>query len=117
MRSTARRARAAPTTRRARTTTCIVQGISGETGGLGYFGFSYFEENQDSLKALEVDGGDGCVAPSAATAQDGTYTPLSRPLFVYVKQESFEKPEVEAFIEYMLDNEPRDRRSRPTSCR
>jgi phosphate transport system substrate-binding protein len=83
----------------------LVQGISGETGGLGYFGFSYFEENQDSLKALEVDDGDGCVAPTARTAQDGTYTPLSRPLFVYVKQESFEKPEVEAFIQYFLDNE------------
>jgi phosphate transport system substrate-binding protein len=83
----------------------LVQGITGETGGLGYFGFSYFQENQDSLKALEVDGGDGCVAPSATTVQDGTYTPLSRPLFIYVKQESFEKPEVEAFLQYILDNE------------
>jgi phosphate transport system substrate-binding protein len=83
----------------------VVQGISGEKGGLGYFGFSYFEENQDTLKALEVDGGEGCVAPSAATAQDGTYTPLSRPLFVYVKKESFAKPEVEAFVQSMLDDE------------
>ena len=66
----------------------IVTGVAGEKGGLGYFGFSYFEENQDKLKALEVDGGDGCVAPSVETAQNGTYTPLSRPLFVYVKQES-----------------------------
>ena len=63
----------------------IVQGVAGEKGGLGYFGFSYYEENQDTLKALEIDGGDGCVAPSVETAQDGTYTPLSRPLFVYVK--------------------------------
>jgi phosphate transport system substrate-binding protein len=83
----------------------IVTGVSGERGGLGYFGFSYFEENQDSLKALEVDGGDGCVAPSVETAQDGTYTPLSRPLYVYVKQESFDRPEVEAFVGHMLDNE------------
>jgi phosphate transport system substrate-binding protein len=82
----------------------IVQGVSGEKGGLGYFGFSYYDENQDTLKALEVDGGQGCVAPSAETAQDGTYTPLSRPLFVYVKKSSFEKPEVEAFVKYMLDN-------------
>ena len=74
-------------------------------GGLGYFGFSYFEENQDTLKALEVDGGDGCVAPSVETAQDGTYQPLSRPLFVYVKKESLERPEVAAFIDYMIDNE------------
>ena len=82
----------------------IVQGVSGEKGGLGYLGFSYYEENQDTLKAVEIDSGDGCVAPSADTAQDGTYTPLSRPLFVYVKTESLAKPEVEAFVQYMLDN-------------
>jgi phosphate transport system substrate-binding protein len=82
----------------------IVQGVSGEKGGMGYLGFSYYEENQDTLKALEIDSGDGCVAPSAETAQDGSYTPLSRPLFVYVKTESLAKPEVEAFVQYMLDN-------------
>jgi phosphate transport system substrate-binding protein len=81
-----------------------VQGVSGERGAMGYFGFSYFEANQDNLKALEVDGGDGCVAPSVETAQDGSYTPLSRPLFVYAKTESFQKPEVEAFVKYTLDN-------------
>ena len=83
----------------------IVTGFAGEKGGLGYFGFSYFEANQDSLKAVEIDGGDGCVAPSVETAQDGTYKPLSRPLFIYAKAESFERPEVEAFMEYLLDNE------------
>ncbi len=82
----------------------IVTGVSGERGGLGYFGFSYYEENQDALKALEVDGGDGCVAPSVETAQDGSYTPLSRPLFIYAKTESFVRPEVEAFVEYALEN-------------
>jgi phosphate transport system substrate-binding protein len=82
----------------------IVQGIQGETGGLGYFGFSYFEENQDTLKALEVDGGSGCVAPSVETAQDNSYTPLSRPLFVYVKNDALQRPEVKAFVEYLLDN-------------
>jgi phosphate transport system substrate-binding protein len=82
----------------------IVQGVSGEKGGLGYFGFSYYEENQDTLKALEVDGGGGCVAPSVETAQDGSYTPLARPLFVYAKTESFARPEVKAFVQYMLDN-------------
>ena len=66
----------------------IVQAVAGDKGGLGYFGYTYYEENQDTLKALEIDGGDGCVAPSAETAQDGTYTPLSRPLFIYVKNES-----------------------------
>ena len=83
----------------------IVTGVSGEPGGLGYFGFSYFEENQDTLKAVEIDGGDGCVAPSVESAQDGTYTPLSRPLFVYAKNESFARPEVEAFVGYALEHE------------
>jgi phosphate transport system substrate-binding protein len=82
-----------------------VQGVSGDRGALGYFGFSYFEENQDALKALEVDGGNGCVAPSAQAAQDGTYAPLSRPLFVYVKRSSFEeKAPVRSFMTFMLDN-------------
>ena len=82
-----------------------VQGVSGDRGALGYFGFSYFEENQDSLKALEVDGGGGCVAPSVETAQDESYTPLSRPLFVYVKRSSFdENEEVRNFVRFMLDS-------------
>jgi phosphate transport system substrate-binding protein len=83
----------------------IVTGVAGEKGGLGYFGFSYFEENQDKLNAVEIDGGDGCVKPSVATAQDGTYKPLSRPLFIYVKNDALKRPEVEAFLRYILDNE------------
>ena len=82
-----------------------VTGVSGEKGGLGYFGFSYFEENQDTLKAVEIDDGDGCVAPSVESAQNGTYKPLSRPLFIYAKKASFERPEVEAFVRYLIDNE------------
>ena len=81
-----------------------VQGVSGDEGALGYFGFSYYEENQDTLKALEIDGGNGCVAPSVETAQDGSYAPLSRPLFIYVKNEALERPEVEAFLTYTLEN-------------
>jgi phosphate transport system substrate-binding protein len=83
----------------------IVTGVSGEKGGLGYFGFSYFEENQDTLKAVDIDGGDGCVTPGVETAQNGTYKPLSRPLFVYVKKDALARPEVEAFIRFMLENE------------
>ena len=83
----------------------IVTGVSGERGGLGYFGFSYFEENEDALKAVEIDGGDGCVAPSVENAQSGTYKPLSRPLFVYVKTAALERPEVEAFVRYILEHE------------
>jgi phosphate transport system substrate-binding protein len=82
-----------------------VQGVSGDRGALGYFGFSYFEENQNRLKALEVDGGSGCVAPSAEAAQNGSYTPLSRPLLVYVKRSSFDADEnVRKFVRFMLDN-------------
>jgi phosphate transport system substrate-binding protein len=83
----------------------IVQAVEGDKGGLGYFGLSYFEQNQENLSDLEVDGGSGCVAPSTETVQDGSYTPLSRPLFVYVKNESLQKPEVKAFVQYLLDNE------------
>jgi phosphate transport system substrate-binding protein len=81
-----------------------VQFVEGNEGGLGYFGFSYFEQNQDSLKALEIDGGDGCVAPSVDTARDGSYSPLSRPLFIYVKNEAFARPEVKGFVEFFLTN-------------
>jgi phosphate transport system substrate-binding protein len=83
----------------------IVQGVAGTTGGLGYLGFSYYEENADTLKALEVDNGSGCVAPSVASAQAGEYTPLSRPLFVYAKTSALERAEVADFLRYMLDNE------------
>jgi phosphate transport system substrate-binding protein len=83
-----------------------VQGVAGDRGALGYFGFSYYEENQDKLKALEVDSGNGCVAPSLATAQDGSYNPLARPLFMYVKLSSLQdKQGVEEFVRYALDNE------------
>lgn len=81
-----------------------VQGVSGAEGGLGYFGFSYYEENADKLTAVQVDGGGGCVAPSVQTAQDGTYTPLSRPLFIYPSDAGLAKPQVEAFVEYYLSN-------------
>ena len=82
-----------------------VQGVAGDKGALGYFGLSYYEQNKDRLKALEIDDGDGCVAPSIETAQNGTYKPLSRPLYIYAKKSSFERPEVHAFIEFILDNE------------
>jgi phosphate transport system substrate-binding protein len=81
-----------------------VEGVSGDKGALGYFGFSYFEQNQGRVKAAEVDGGSGCVAPSAQAAQDGSYAPLSRPLFVYAKTSALARAEVAEFLRYMLDN-------------
>lgn len=81
-----------------------VTGVTGSKGGLGYFGFSYFEENQDKLKALKIDGGKGCVEPSVKTAQDATYTPLARPLFIYPSVKALSRPEVEDFVEYYVEN-------------
>ncbi len=85
----------------------LVQGVAGEKGGLGYFGFSYYEENQDKLRAVQIKNPKtgNCVAPSAAAAQNGTYKPLARPLFVYAKGTSFKRPEVQAFLRYIFDNE------------
>jgi phosphate transport system substrate-binding protein len=80
-----------------------VRGVQGDSGALGYFGFSYFEQNQDTLKALQIDGGDGCVEPSADTAQSGEYEPLARPLFIYVKNESLTRPEVQEFVRLLLE--------------
>jgi len=82
-----------------------VQGVSGSEGGLGYFGFTYFEENADKLTAVQIDSGAGCVAPSVETAQDGTYTPLARPLFIYPSKQALAKPEVKAFFDFYVAND------------
>jgi len=81
-----------------------VQGVVGSEGGMGYFGFTYYEENADALKALEIDNGDGCVAPSLETAQDGSYAPLSRPLFIYLSDKAAERPEVSDFVNFYIEN-------------
>jgi phosphate transport system substrate-binding protein len=82
-----------------------VQGVQGAQGGMGYFGLSYVEQNEGKIKAIEVDGGDGCVAPSTETVQNGTYKPLSRPLFIYPSQKALERPEVKAFVEFYLEKQ------------
>ncbi|MFD9217039.1 PstS family phosphate ABC transporter substrate-binding protein [Streptomyces sp. NPDC087659] len=81
-----------------------VQGVSGSRGGLGYFGLSYYEENKDRLKLLRIDGGNGCVAPTRTTVQNGTYRPLSRPLLIYPNAAALDRKEVEAFVEYYVEN-------------
>lgn len=81
-----------------------VQGVSATKGALGYFGYSYLEANSDKVKALAIDGGQGCVEPSAQTAQDGTYAPLSRPLFIYVSDAGLQKPQVVAFADFYLES-------------
>jgi phosphate transport system substrate-binding protein len=83
-----------------------VEGIADDKGALGYFGFSYYQANRDRLNALEIDGGQGCVAPSAETVQKGTYKPLSRPLFIYVQERALaENRTLREFVRYMLDNQ------------
>jgi len=82
----------------------LVQGVAGDSDALGYFGFAYYEENQDKLKLLGVDGGSGCIKPSRQTILDNTYTPLSRPLFVYVRKDALERPEVQGLMRFYLEN-------------
>jgi phosphate transport system substrate-binding protein len=84
----------------------IVKGVGGSPNALGYFGFTYFEENAETLKAVEVDSGEGCVAPSAEAAADGTYVPLSRPLFIYVNKDDYAtKKQVAAFVDFYVEQD------------
>jgi len=78
----------------------LVQGVSRDKGGLGYFGYAYYKANQKRLRAVKVGG----VMPGEKTVENGTYTPLSRPLFIYVRADSAKKPEVKKFVEYYLKN-------------
>ena len=83
----------------------LVTGVAGDVNAISFFGYAYFVENQDKLKALEVDGGSGCVAPTETTINDGTYAPLSRPLFIYPDiGKAKERPELKAFVDFYLDN-------------
>jgi phosphate transport system substrate-binding protein len=83
----------------------LVTGVAGDVNAISFFGYAYFVENTDKLKALEVDGGDGCVAPTEATINDNTYAPLSRPLFIYPDiGKAKERPELKAFVDFYLAN-------------
>ena len=84
----------------------LVQGISGDKGALGYFGFAYYIENQKKLKAVAIDGGKGPVAPTPENVDNGTYQPLSRPIFIYVSEKSLDKPEIRDFIDFYMKNAP-----------
>ncbi len=82
----------------------IVTGIEGTEGALGYVGFAFADQQKDKLKILAVDGGEGCIKPEIASIADNSYAPLSRPLFMYPTTETAAKPEVKAFIQFVLDN-------------
>ncbi|WP_216916763.1 PstS family phosphate ABC transporter substrate-binding protein [Nocardia noduli] len=81
-----------------------VEGVASAKGALGYFGYSYFEEHTDTLRAVEINSGKGCIAPSVPTAQDGSYKPLARPLFIYLTDTALEKPQVAKFAEFYINN-------------
>ena len=81
----------------------LVQGVAGDEGALGFFGFAYYEASASQLKLVPVDGGTGPIAPSMQTISDGTYSPLSRPLFIYINKASSARPEVRSFVEFYLD--------------
>ena len=82
----------------------LVQGISGDENALGFFGYAYYIENQDNLKIVPIDEGNGPVAPTAQSINDGTYSPLSRPIFVYLNTDSLARPEVRSFVDFYIDN-------------
>lgn len=85
----------------------LVRGISGDRNSLGYFGYAYYTENASVLKLVEIDGGDGCIAPSDATVADGSYAPLARPIFIYVDVAKLRaREELKAFVDFYLDNSP-----------
>ncbi len=82
-----------------------VTGVAGSPGGVGYFGYSYFQENEDRLKALEIRNEAGeCTAPTVDATQSGAYNPLGRQLYIYPSAEALQRPEVAAFVNYFLDN-------------
>lgn len=80
----------------------LVKGVAGDEFAIGFFGIAYFEENQDKVKAVKIDGGKGAIEPNATTVENGTYAPFSRPLFIYVNKKSAPRPEVKAFVDFYL---------------
>jgi len=82
----------------------LVRGVSGDKGALGYFGLAYYLENTDKLKLLAIDGGDGPVKPNVETVKNGSYRPLSRPLYIYVNKELLDRPEGREFVEFYLEH-------------
>ncbi len=84
----------------------LVQGVSGDVNSLGYFGIAYYGENQQRLKLIGVDSGNGCIQPNSTTIESGAYSPLARPLMIYVNRASLARPEVRAFVEFYLASVP-----------
>ncbi|WP_332899726.1 PstS family phosphate ABC transporter substrate-binding protein [Haladaptatus sp. CMSO5] len=81
----------------------IVQGVTGSKNAMGYFGFSYYYNNPEAVKAVKIDNGDGCIEPSLETAKSGKYTPLARPLFTYPKKSALKEPHVAEFAKFFVE--------------
>ena len=87
----------------------LVQGVQGNPNAMGFFGYAYYAENPDTLKAVQIDGGNGCTPPSAETVENASYTPLSRPLFIYVSQNAVDSnPSVQSFVDFYLSPDNRE---------
>ncbi len=84
----------------------LVQGISGDEGSLGYFGYAYYAANKDKLRVVAVDGGKGPVVPTEVTINSGAYAPLSRPVFIYVRPDALDRKEVRAFVNFYIESAP-----------
>ncbi len=80
----------------------LVQGVSGDKYSIGYFGYAYYVENQDKVKVVPIDGGNGCVAPTDDAINNGSYAPLSRPLFIYVRSDAAQETHIAEFVRYYL---------------
>ncbi len=83
----------------------IVQGVAADTDSLGFFGYAYYQENQNKLKLVEIDSGEGCIAPSSETIADNSYQPFSRPEFIYINKSQADRPDVKAFVQFHLNPE------------
>lgn len=84
----------------------LVVGVAGDPTSIGYFGYAYYDENRDKLNAVAIDGGEGCVTPTPETIESGTYQPLSRPLFLYVRRDALERLVVREFVRFYLESAP-----------
>ncbi len=82
----------------------LVQGVAGDPNALAFFGYAYYAENTERLKIVPIDPGDGAISPSDVTINDGTYAPLSRPIFIYISTAAAQRPEIQAFVRFYLEN-------------
>ena len=82
----------------------LVQGVSGDRYSIGYFGYAYYVENQDKVKVVAIDGGNGCIAPTDDAINNGSYAPLSRPLFIYVRSDAAQEDHIAEFVRYYLSD-------------